>query len=142
MCRHATKSKKIGFIAARPIPRVLINVNSFALGARSVDPTITTQVIFTGEWSMPVKEAMNSLADQKVDAVTCHVGGPKVIMETVERQVIRRSKRRSLIEGWAAGGQVPLRRVDEGRDSRCGTTSMPSRPQPFKRVGSCRSDRP
>ena len=87
---HASKTKKIGFIAAKPIPQVLINVNSFALGARSVDPTITTKVIFTGEWSMPVKEAeaLNSLADQGVDVVTCHVDGPKVIMETAERRGI------------------------------------------------------
>jgi basic membrane protein A len=87
---HATKSKKLGFIAAKPIPQVLINVNSFALGARSVDPSITTTVIFTGEWSMPVKEAeaANSLADQGIDVVTCHVDGPKVIMETAERRGI------------------------------------------------------
>src|ERR1700744_5089934 len=87
---HATKSKKIGFIAAKPIPQVLINVNSFALGARSVDPTITTSVIFTGEWSMPGKEAeaANSLAGQGFDALTCHVDGPKVIMETAERRGI------------------------------------------------------
>ncbi len=87
---HATKTKKLGFIAAKPIPQVLINVNSFALGARSVDPSITTQVIFTGDWSMPVKEAeaANSLADQGVDVLTCHVDGPKVIMETAERRGI------------------------------------------------------
>ena len=87
---HATKSKKLGFIAAKPIPQVLINVNSFALGARSVDPSITTSVIFTGEWSMPVKEAeaANSLADQGIDVLTCHVDGPKVIMETAERRGI------------------------------------------------------
>ena len=55
---HATKSKKIGFVAAKPIPQVLINVNSFALGAMSVDPSASRcTVIFTGEWSMPVKEA-------------------------------------------------------------------------------------
>jgi simple sugar transport system substrate-binding protein len=87
---HATKSKKLGFIAAKPIPQVLINVNSFALGARSVDPAITTQVIFTGDWSMPVKEAeaANGLADQGIDVLTCHVDGPKVIMETAERRGI------------------------------------------------------
>src|ERR1700722_16241795 len=87
---HATKSKKLGFIAAKPIPQVLINVNSFALGARSVDPSIVTQVIFTGEWSMPVKEAeaANSLADGGIDVLTCHVDGPKVIMETAERRGI------------------------------------------------------
>jgi len=87
---HATKTKKIGFIAAKPIPQVLINVNSFAMGARSVDPSISMHLIFTGEWSMPVKEAeaTNSLIDQGVDVVTCHVDGPKVIMETAERRGI------------------------------------------------------
>jgi basic membrane protein A and related proteins len=87
---HATKTKKLGFVAAKPIPQVLVNVNSFTLGARSVDPTITTSVIFTGEWSMPVKEAeaTNSLIGQGIDVVTCHVDGPKVIMETAERRGI------------------------------------------------------
>ena len=85
-----SKTKKIGFVAAKPIPQVLININSFALGARSVDPSITTQVIFTGDWSMPVKEAeaTNSLADQGIDVVTCHVDGPKVLVETAERRGI------------------------------------------------------
>lgn len=81
---YATKSKKIGFVAAKPIPQVLLNINSFLLGARTVDPTITCQVIFTGEWSLAVKEAeaTNALADQGCDVVTCHVDGPKVVMET------------------------------------------------------------
>jgi simple sugar transport system substrate-binding protein len=81
---HATTSKKIGFVAAKPIPQVLLNINSFLLGARQVDPEITCQVIFTGEWSMAVKEAeaTNALADAGCDVVTCHVDGPKVVMET------------------------------------------------------------
>ncbi len=81
---HATKSKKIGFVAAKPIPQVLENINCFLLGARSVDPAITCQVIFTGEWSMPVKEAeaTNSLCDAGCDVITCHVDGPKVVMQT------------------------------------------------------------
>lgn len=81
---HATKSKKIGFVAAKPIPQVLLNINSFLLGARQVDPEITCQVIFTGEWSLAVKEAeaTNALADQGCDVITCHVDGPKVVMET------------------------------------------------------------
>jgi len=87
---HSSKTKKLGFIAAKPIPQVLLNINSFTLGARLVDPTITTQVIFTGDWSLPVKEAeaTNSLADQGVDVVTCHVDGPKVIVETAEKRGI------------------------------------------------------
>ena len=85
---HTTRSKKLGFIAAKPIPQVLNNINSFTLGARSVDPAITTQVIFTGDWSLPVKEAeaTNSLADQGIDVITCHVDGPKVVIETAGRR--------------------------------------------------------
>lgn len=85
---HATKSKKLGFIAAKPIPQVLRNINAFTLGAQSVDPSITTHVIFTGDWSLPVKEAeaANGLIDQGCDVLTCHVDGPKVIVETAEKR--------------------------------------------------------
>jgi simple sugar transport system substrate-binding protein len=87
---HVTKSKKLGFIAAKPIPQVLRNINAFALGARSVDPKITTQLIITGDWALPVKEAeaANSLIDQGVDVLTCHVDSPKVVVETAERRGI------------------------------------------------------
>jgi len=81
---YATKSKKIGFVAAKPIPQVLQNINAFLLGARSVDPAITCQVIFTGEWSLAVKEAeaVNALVDQGADVITCHVDSPKVVVQT------------------------------------------------------------
>jgi simple sugar transport system substrate-binding protein len=87
---HATKSKKLGFIAAKPIPQVLRNINAFTLGAQSVKPDITTQVIFTGDWMMPVKEAeaTNSLIDQGIDVITMHVDSPKVIVESCERRGI------------------------------------------------------
>ncbi|MCW7541208.1 BMP family ABC transporter substrate-binding protein [Aquabacterium sp. A7-Y] len=85
---HMSRSKKLGFVAAKPIPQVLRNINAFTLGARSVDPKITTTVIFTGDWAMPVKEAeaTNSLADQGVDVFTMHVDGPKVVVETAAKR--------------------------------------------------------
>ena len=46
---HVSKTKKLGFIAAKPIPQVLRNINSFTMGAQSVDPSITTHLIFTGD---------------------------------------------------------------------------------------------
>ena len=85
---HMSKSGKIGFVAAKPIPQVLRNINAFLMGARSVKPGITCSVIFTGEWSMAIKEAeaTNSLADQGVDVFTMHVDGPKVIVETAAKR--------------------------------------------------------
>lgn len=87
---HMSKSGRLGFVAAKPIPQVLRNINSFTLGARSVNPEITTQVIFTGDWAAPVKEAeaTNSMADQGIDVITCHVDSPKVVIETAERRGI------------------------------------------------------
>ncbi len=87
---HTSKSGKLGFVAAMPIPQVLRNINNFTLAARSVNPNITTHVVFTGGWSDPVKEAeaSNSLIDQGVDVLTCHVDSPKVIVETAEKRGI------------------------------------------------------
>jgi simple sugar transport system substrate-binding protein len=89
----SSKSGKLGFVAAKPIPQVLRNINAFTLGAQTVNPKATTQVIFTGDWAMPVKEAeaTNSMIAQGVDVVTCHVDSPKVVIETAERAGIMSS---------------------------------------------------
>jgi simple sugar transport system substrate-binding protein len=85
---YMSKSGKLGFVAAKPIPQVLRNINAWTLGAKLANPKITTQVIFTGDWSMPVKEAeaTNSLIDQGVDVITCHVDGPKTVVENAARR--------------------------------------------------------
>jgi simple sugar transport system substrate-binding protein len=87
---HTSRSGKLGFVAAKPIPQVLRNINAFTLGAQAARPQTTTQVIFTGDWALPVKEAeaTNSLIDQGIDVITCHVDSPKVVMETCERRGI------------------------------------------------------
>src|SRR6516165_6558998 len=84
----STKTGKLGFVAAKPIPQLLRNVNAFMLGAKLANPNATLQVIFTGDWSMPVKEAeaTNSLIDAGVDVVTSHVDGPKTVMENAARR--------------------------------------------------------
>lgn len=87
---YMSKTNKLGFIAAIPIPQVLRNINNFTMAARSVNPKITTTVVFTGGWSNPVKEAeaANSMADQGIDVLTCHVDSPKVVVETAEKRGI------------------------------------------------------
>ncbi len=82
---------KIGFVAAKPIPSVLSNINSVLLGARSVNPNATVQVIFTGDWSLPVREAeaTNALVDAGCDVITCHVDSPKVVIQTAEGRGVK-----------------------------------------------------
>ncbi|MEO8296851.1 MAG: BMP family ABC transporter substrate-binding protein [Burkholderiales bacterium] len=87
----STKVNKIGFVAAKPIPIVLRNINAFTLGVRKVNPQAVVQLIITGDWSMPVREAeaANSLINTGCDVIACHVDSPKVIIETAERQGIK-----------------------------------------------------
>ena len=87
----STKSNKLGFVAAKPIGIVLSNINSFMLGAKSTNPNATVQVIFTGDWSLPVREAeaANALVDAGCDVITCHVDGPKVVIETAEKRGVK-----------------------------------------------------
>ena len=85
-----TRTGRMGFVAAKPIPQVLRNINSFMLGARSVNPKVTMRVVFTGDWVLPVREAeaSSSLADQGVDVLTGHTGSPRVIVQIAERRGI------------------------------------------------------
>jgi len=83
-----TKSNKLGYIVAFPIPQVLLNVNAFQLGAKSVNPDATTTVVFTASWCDPAKNsaAANSLIDQGVDVLTQHQDCPKPVIETAEKR--------------------------------------------------------
>jgi len=85
---HTTKTNKLGFVAAKPVNVVLHNINAWTIGARLANPEATVRLIFTGDWSEPVKEAeaTNSLIDQGIDVVSCHVDSPKVLVETCKRR--------------------------------------------------------
>jgi simple sugar transport system substrate-binding protein len=87
----STKSNKIGFVAAKPISSVLSNINSVLLGAKKTNPNASVQVIFTGEWSLPVREAeaTNALVDAGCDVITCHVDSPKVVIQTAESRGVK-----------------------------------------------------
>jgi basic membrane lipoprotein Med (substrate-binding protein (PBP1-ABC) superfamily) len=83
-----TKTGKLGYIVAFPIPQTLLNVNAFELGAKSVNPDATTTVVFTGNWCDPAKlaEASNSLVDQGIDVLTMHQDCPKPVIEVADRR--------------------------------------------------------
>lgn len=85
-----TESNKLGFIAAFPIPQVLLNMNAFELGTKSVNPDATTTVVFSGNWCDPavLAEAANSLIDQGIDVLTQHQDCPKPVLEVADRRGI------------------------------------------------------
>lgn len=83
-----SKTGKLGYIVSVPIPQVLLNVNAFTLGARSVNPEATTTVAFTGSWCDPGQQATaaNSLIDSGIDVLTQHQDCTKTVIETSERR--------------------------------------------------------
>jgi simple sugar transport system substrate-binding protein len=86
-----TKTSKLGFVAGKPFAAVLLNVNSFLLGARKTNPTATVQVIFTGEWEDEQHDAAatNALVDAGCDVIGCHLDAPKVVIETAEGRGVK-----------------------------------------------------
>ena len=85
-----SKSGKLGFIAAFPIPQTLLNVNAFHLGARSVNPDIETTFVLTSDWCDPAKQAtaVKTMVDAGVDVLTQHQDCTKTIVEAAEREGI------------------------------------------------------
>jgi basic membrane lipoprotein Med (substrate-binding protein (PBP1-ABC) superfamily) len=85
-----TKSAKLGFVAAFPIPQVLRSINAFTMGAQAVNPDATTRVVWTGGWLNPAKEAeaANSLADAGVDVIGEQIDSPITLAKTAQKRKI------------------------------------------------------
>jgi len=83
-----SKSGKLGFIGAFPIPQVVRSINAFTLGAQSVNPQVTTTVVWTGGWLLPPKEAeaANSLIDAGIDVIGGQVDSPMTYAQTAEKR--------------------------------------------------------
>ena len=84
-----SKTKTIGVVASVPIPEVVRNINSFVLGAQSVDPAIKAKVVWVNEWFSPPKEseAATSLINGGVDVLYQNTNSPAVLKTAQERGV-------------------------------------------------------
>lgn len=70
----ATKSNKIGYVAAFPIPEVVRGINAFTIGVREVNPEAEVSVVWTNTWFGPPqeKEAAEALLSAGADVITQH----------------------------------------------------------------------
>lgn len=73
-----TQTKKIGYVAAMPIPECIRGINAFTLGVQSVDPSITVEVIWTNTWfDMTIeKNAALTLLNKGCDVISQHQDSP------------------------------------------------------------------
>ena len=69
-----TKSNKIGYVAAMPIPECIRGINAFALGVQSVNPKATVEVMWTNTWFDPAveKQAALELLNKGCDVMAQH----------------------------------------------------------------------
>ena len=78
-----------GYIASFPIPEVVRGINSFILGARSVNPDFKLKIVWVNTWFDPAKEAdaAKSLIDQGVDILTQHTDSTAPMQVAAERGI-------------------------------------------------------
>ncbi|MEQ1682202.1 MAG: BMP family ABC transporter substrate-binding protein [Burkholderiaceae bacterium] len=89
-----TKTNTIGVVGSIPIPEVIRNINSFTLGAQSVNPKIKTKVVWINEWFNPPKEteAAQSLMN----------GGADVLMQNTDSSAVLQTAEKAgkMAFGW------------------------------------------
>ncbi|MBC7681069.1 MAG: BMP family ABC transporter substrate-binding protein [Ferruginibacter sp.] len=76
-----TKTNTLGVVGSIPIPEVIRNINSFTLGAQSVNPKIKTKVVWVNEWFSPPKEteAATALINGGADVLFQNTDSPAVL---------------------------------------------------------------
>jgi basic membrane protein A and related proteins len=76
-----SKTGTLGVVASVPIPEVVRNINSFTLGAQSINPKIKTKVVWVNAWFDPPKEteAATSLINGGADVLFQNTDSPAVL---------------------------------------------------------------
>lgn len=81
-----TKTNTLGVVASIPIPEVIRNINSFTMGAQSVNPKIKTKVVWVNGWFDPPKEteAATSLLNGGADVLFQNTDS-SAVLQTAEK---------------------------------------------------------
>ncbi len=81
MAGALTKTGKIGYVAAHPIPEVVRHINAFTIGVREANPEATVDVRWLFSWYDPAKarEAAEALIAAGADVLAFTEDSPTVI---------------------------------------------------------------
>ncbi|HEX7640427.1 MAG TPA: BMP family ABC transporter substrate-binding protein, partial [Burkholderiaceae bacterium] len=81
-----TKTNTLGVVGSVPIPEVLRNIDSFTLGAQSVNPKVKVKVVWVNEWFDPPKETegAQSLIDGGADVLFQNTDS-SAVLQTAEK---------------------------------------------------------
>ena len=81
-----TKTNTIGVVGSIPIPEVIRNIDSYTLGAQSVNPKVKVKVVWVNEWFNPPKETegAQSLIDGGADVLLQNTDS-SAVLQTAEK---------------------------------------------------------
>lgn len=81
-----SKTGTVGVVGSIPIPEVIRNINTFTMGAQSVNPKIKTKVVWVNAWFDPPKETegAQSLLNQGADVLFQNTDSAAVL-QTAEK---------------------------------------------------------
>ncbi|WP_092945097.1 BMP family ABC transporter substrate-binding protein [Roseateles sp. YR242] len=81
-----TKTNALGVVGSIPIPEVIRNINSFTLGARSMNPKVTVKVVWVNEWFNPPQEtnAAQTLINAGADVLMQNTDS-SAVLQTAEK---------------------------------------------------------
>lgn len=81
-----TKTNKLGFVYAFPIPQTVDNVDAFELGAQMIDPKAKTYTVATSEWCDPLKQksAAAALISEGADVISQHQDCQSTVIEAAK----------------------------------------------------------
>ena len=73
-----TKTNQICYVAAFPIPEVIREINTYYLGAKSMNPDVKVQIVWVNTWYNPGREsdAARALLSQGCDIIAQHTDSP------------------------------------------------------------------
>ena len=84
-----SKSGVVGYIGSIPIPEVIMGMNAFIAGMRSVNPAGKIKMVMINEWYNPGKEsdAAKALIDQGADIIAQHTDSAAPLQVAQERGI-------------------------------------------------------
>jgi simple sugar transport system substrate-binding protein len=130
-----SKAGVAGYVAAYPIPEVIMGINAFTLAARRINPKFRVKVIWMNSWVDPAREAdaARSLLDQGADILTDHMDS-SAVMQTAEARGVPafgqssdrskvgpKSQLTAIIDNWTP---YYVRRVQAALDGTWKTSSV------------------
>src|SRR6056300_1226661 len=93
-----TKTNKIGYIGAYPIAEVIMGINAFAQGLRSVNKDASISVIWANTWYDPVKEA---------DAAKVHIAeGADILAQHTDSPAMLQTAQKAGVHGFGQSSDM------------------------------------